>query len=170
MTDEAEIVNLDDCPMKPALMVGGIFTFLITLIPLANLACCIPLAIGGFVATARYASVYRIQVPLKMGMKVAILACLIGFGASTLLYNILWAAFDYRLDLSTYVALLNKLAEAMPEASEQLEETIEQLEMQTLGVVELVQQVVWVIVSSGIGGAIGGALATAMFKKGRLAQ
>ena len=104
-------------------------------------------------------------------MKVAILSCLAGFGASTALYDLLWVAFDYRIGLNWYLELLSNFAESAPESSrDQLLESIDILKSQKIGFGVVVQQALTVIVTSGIGGAIGGAVASSLFKKGSLAQ
>lgn len=171
MSDELDIVNLDDCPMKPALMVGSAIAFVFTLFPMSYALCCLPLALGGFAATTKFIFKYKVRLELKFGMKIAILACLAGFGASTVFYDLVWVAFDYRIGFEAYIAFLTGLAEsAPPPTGDQLLEAIELLREQSFGVGTLIQQVFTVILASGIGGAIGGALATAFFKKGALAQ
>ena len=171
MTEDPEIVNLDECPIKPALLAGGAMSFVLTLFPLSYALCCLPLVIGGFVATTTFVSKYRIRVEIKVGMKVAILSCLAGFGASTALYDLLWVAFDYRIGLNSDLELLSNFAESAPESSrDQLLESIDILKSQKIGFGVVVQQALTVIVTSGIGGAIGGAVASSLFKKGSLAQ
>ena len=171
MTEDQEIVNLHDCPPKPALMIGAAVSFVLTLFPLSYALCCLPLVIGGFVATATYISKYSIRIELKVGMKVAILSCMAGFGTSTFLYDILWVAFNYRIGLNWYLELLSSLADSAPESSrDQLLESIDLLKSQKIGIGVVVQQGLTVIVTSGIGGAIGGAVASSLFKKGSLAQ
>lgn len=167
MTDEPDIVNLDDCPAKPALRVGASIAFVLTLFPLG-----FPLLlISGFAATTTFIFKYKVRLELKYGMKIAILACLIGFGASTLVYDILWAFFGYRIGFETYVEFLLKLADSYPPASgDALRESIELLRAQTLGFGVVVQQALTIFLASGIGGSVGGALATFIFKKGALAQ
>jgi hypothetical protein len=171
MTEDQEIVNLDDCPPKPALLAGAAVSFILTLFPLSYALCCLPLVIGGFVATATYIIKYSIRIELKVGMKLAILSCLAGFGASTALYDILWAATDYRIGLNWYVELLGSLADSAPESSrDQLLESIDLLKSQKIGLGVVLQQALTVVVTSGIGGGMGGALASSLFKKGSLAQ
>ncbi len=171
MSDEPDIVNLDDLPIKPALLVGGSIAFVLTLFPMSYALCCLPLALGGFAATTTFIFKYKVRLDLKYGMKISILACLLGFGASTILYDVLWAGFDYRIGFDAYVSFLTGLAEsAPPPTGDQLLDSIELLREQTFGIGTLIQQVFTVILTSGIGGAIGGALATAFFKKGALAQ
>lgn len=171
MTEDQEIVNLDDCPPKPALLAGAAVAFVLTLFPLSYALCCLPLIIAGFVATAAYISKYKIRVELKVGMKVAILACLAGFGASTVTYDILWVVFDYRIGLNWYLELLSSFADSAPESSrDQLLESIDLVKSQKIGLGVVVQQALTVVVTSGIGGAIGGAVASSLFKKGALAQ
>lgn len=171
MTDDSEIVDLDACPAKPALITGGIVAFALTLFPMSYALCCMPLAIGGFVATSRYIFKYGVRLDLKYGMKIAILACLCGFGASTLFYDLLWLGIDYRIGLDWYVNFLADLAESAPESQrDQLLESIELLKEQSLGLGVVIQQVFTLILTSGIGGAMGGALASSIFKKGKVAQ
>ena len=167
MNDESEIVNLDDCPMKPALLVGAPIAFFLTLFPLG-----FPLvAIGGFAATTSFIFKFKVRIELKYGMKIAILACLIGFGASTLLYDLLWALFDYRIGFETYIEFLQQMAESYPPSSgDPLRESIELLKEQSFGFGVVIQQLLTIFVASGIGGAVGGALATFIFRKGALAQ
>ena len=96
-------------------------------------------------------------------MKVAILSCLAGFGASTILYDLLWGAFDYRIGLNWYLELLSNFAESAPESSRgQLLESIDILKSQKIGFGVVVQQVLTVIVTSGFGGAIGGSVASSL--------
>ena len=171
MSEEIEVVDLDQCPVKPALRVGGTIAFVLTLFPLSVAACCLPLIIAGFAATAAFIFKYRVTLELKFGMKVAILACLYGFGASTILYDFLWLGFDYRIGFETYVEGLMKFADSVPEAQrEEYLEGIEQVKAETFSGGVVVKQVMGIFVASGIGGAIGGALATAIFKKGPKAQ
>ena len=67
--------------------------------------------------------------------------------------------------------LLSSLADSAPESSrDQLLESIDLLKSQKIGLGVVVQQLLTVVVTSGIGGAIGGALASSLFKKGALAQ
>ncbi len=171
MSDEPDIVNLDDCSMKPGLIGGGAIAFLLTLFPMSYALCCLPLAFGGFVATTTFIYKYQVRLELKYGMKIAILACLLGFGASTIVYDLFWLAFDYRIGFEWYISFLTRLAESAPPPSgDRLLESIEILREQTFSIGTLIQQVFTVILASGIGGAIGGALATVIFKKGALAQ
>ena len=171
MTDEQEIVNLDDCPIKPALIPGGFVAFVLTLFPLSYALCCLPLILGGFTATTVFIRKYGVRVELKVGMKIAILACMAGFGASTFVYDVLWDVFDYRIGFEWYIDLLLALSDQAPEATrDELIESIEILREQTFSLAVLVQQFFTVIVTSGIGGAIGGALASSIFKKGAIAQ
>ena len=171
MSEESEIVDLDQCPIKPAIIAGGAVAFALTLFPLSVLLCCMPLILGGFVATTVFIFKYQVRLELKNGMKVAMLACLAGFAVSTLVYDALWLAFDYRIGMETYIGFLENLQESLPEESrEELQRGIEETKAQTFGVGTLVSQILMILVCAGLGGAIGGALATAMFKKGPLAQ
>ena len=171
MSDEPDIVNLDDCPMKPGLVAGGAVAFVLTVFPMSYALCCLPLALGGFVATTTFVFKYKARLELKYGMKIAILACLLGFGASTVVYNLFWLAFDYRIGFEWYVSFLTGLAKsAAPPSGDRLLESIELLREQSFGIGTFIQQIFTVILASGIGGAIGGALATVLFKKGALAQ
>lgn len=172
MSEESEIVDLDQCPIKPAIVTGGGIAFLLTLFPMSVVLCCLPLVLGGFAATTAFIFKYRVRLELKFGMKVAILACMAGFGASTLVYDALWLGFDYRIGMELQIDFLRQMQEASLDENtrEQFEKGIEEMRNQTFGSGTIVSQTVTVLICSGIGGAIGGALATAMFKKGPLAQ
>lgn len=171
MTEEPEIVDLDQCPVKPALIVGGAIAFVLTLFQMSVYLCCMPLILAGFTATTAFIFKYQVRLELKYGMKIAMMACLWGFGASTVVYDILWAGFDYQFGLDVYLEVLNRFSElASGDAKEQLIEGIEQLREQSFSIVSIFPQIMMVLIGSGIGGAIGGALATAFFKKGRLVQ
>lgn len=178
MSDIPEIVNLDDCSMKPALIAGSVVAAAFTLVPMSYAVCCLPLVLGGFVGTTVFIFKHRVRLELKFGMKIGILACLLGFGASTLLYDILWAAFDYRIGFEAYIGILEtfidqvvSLAGSDPSSTrEQLDDSIEMLREQSIGIGIVIQQIFTIILTSGIGGAIGGALATSFFKKGAIAR
>lgn len=170
MTEVPEIVDLDQCPVKPALRVGGAIAFVLTLFPMSVTLCCIPLILAGFAATRAFMVKYQVRLELKYGMKVGIMACLFGFGASTVVYDLLWVGFDYQIGMETYIELLNRFSELAPEeAKQQLADRLEQMRDQRFGFGSIFPQIMMVLIGSGIGGAIGGALATAFFKKGRLA-
>ena len=171
MSEEPEIVDLDQCPVKPALRVGGAIAFVLTLFPMSVALCCMPLILAGFAATTAFIFKYQVRLELKYGMKVGIMACLFGFGASTVVYDALWIGFDYQIGMETYLELLSRLSElASGEAKDQMVDGIEQMREQSFGFGSIFSQIMMVLICSGIGGAIGGALATAFFKKGRLAQ
>ncbi len=171
MSEESEIVDLDQCPTKQAIRIGGAIAFALTLFPMTVMLGCLPLILAGFAATASYVFEYRIRLELKVGMKVAMLACMAGFALSTLVYDALWLAFDYRIGMDTYLEFIRGLQEASPEETrEKFQEGIDEMQNQAFGFGTIVSQIVTILVCSGIGGALGGALATAIFKKGPLAQ
>ena len=129
MSEESEIVDLDQCPIKPAILAGGAVAFVPTLFPASVILCCMPLILGGFAATTAFVFKYRVRLELKFGMKVAILACLAGFAASTVVYDALWLGFDYRIGMEMQIDFLRQLQEASPDENtrEQFEKGIEEM-------------------------------------------
>ena len=95
MTEDPEIVNLDE-PNQTGIVGWGRCVICPDTV---STACPLLLAVGdrGFVATTTFASKYRIRVEIKVGMKVAILSCLAGFGASTAVHICSgWPRLSYR--------------------------------------------------------------------------
>lgn len=171
MTEVPEIVDLDQCPVKPALRLGGAIAFVLTLFPMSVALCCMPLILAGFAATTAFIFKYQVRLELKYGMKVGIMACLLGFGASTVVYDLLWVGFDYQIGMDAYLEFVAWMVELLPEESRpQVLDGAGESPKQAFGFGAVVSQILMIFVCSGIGGAIGGALASAFFKKGRLAQ
>ena len=167
MSDILEIVDFDECSVKPALLAGGGVAFVLTLNPLSVLL----LFLAGFVATSTFIFKHQVRLELKHGMKVGIMACLVGVGASTVVYDILWVLFDYRIGMEFNLELLAQFMEPLPDGGgETIQDQLDKVGEEQFGFGPIIQQLMSLFVTSGIGGAVGGALATAVFKKGRLAQ
>ena len=163
--------DLDDCPMKPSLIRGGAVAFVLTLFPFSLLICCLPLILAALVGVYDYTKRYGISLSIPQGMKVGVLCGLVGYGLSTLVYDALWIVFDHQIGMETYQNVFRSLLESLPpevvdEMGEEVTDSIDEMGDQEFHLAVLIQQIFGLILTSTIGGCIGGLVGSAMFKKG----
>jgi len=170
-SQEPAFRNIDECPMKPSLIRGGAVAFLLMFVPFALVICCLPLVAAALVGVFDYTKRYRISLDIAQGMKVGVLCCLLGYGAYTIFYDIVWAVFDYQIGVETYQNVLRGMIESLPpEAAELMDEgmseSVEEMSEQKFSILALIPQLFIAVLVSAVGGAIGGLIGSAMFKKG----
>ena len=167
MSDNSEIVDFDECSVMTALLVGGAVAFVLTVNPLGAFS----LFLAGVAGATAFIFKHQVRLELKHAMKVGILACLAGFGVSIVVYDFLWLAFDYRVGMEFNIEFVGQFMDPLADgSSEPLQDRLDKAREAPFGFATLVQQILGLFVMSGIGGAIGGALASVFFKKFRLAQ
>ena len=163
--------DLDDCPMKPSLIRGGAVAFVLTLFPFSLFICCLPLILAALVGVFDYTKRYGISLGVPQGMKVGVLCCLVGYGLSILFYVTVWAVFDHQIGMETYQSVFRSFLENLPpeivdDMGDEVTDSIDEMGELEFHVGMLVQQIFGLILTSAIGGCIGGLIGSAMFKKG----
>ena len=165
------IINLDDCPKKKSILIGSAVSFVLTINPMTVGLCCMPLIIGGLVSVFHYTKSFGVSISIVEGLKLGIFSCLLGLGASYVLYDFLWLVFDYQIGMETYLNFVESIVEKMgPEVAETYRKSMELSDPTKFTLMSLVSQIFSVAVSGAGGGSIGGLLGAAIFKKGPLAQ
>jgi hypothetical protein len=152
-----------------AMMFGGLVVFVLSLIPYVSLSsiCCLPQIAGALVAIHLFTSRYRLTVSAGQGIKLGILAVLFGSLAAWAVAIAMQLLFNYQLNLKETEAIMLKAYSRLgPDVVEKVKEAFEKQRAEGLTLGKMFIGLCTVLIASGIGGLIGGALGTALFKRG----
>ena len=173
-SSESEVVNLDNCSSKNALLVGALVAFVLSFVPILNAMCCIHLAIAGLITVFVYTNKHKIAIEVWQGIKLAVLAVFIGSALATLVYD-LGIAMTHDFDAGMLKEMIISQIESSGRGNtEQAVEFVEKVVPDELSAVHVVVivcfQLIAAALASFVGGAIGGSIGAASFKKGPLAK
>jgi len=149
---------------KQSIILGGLVSGLLSTSYLSfiNWICCMGVIAGAIVAVWHYTDTNELTIPTGQGAKMGVFAALIGLLVATVLNFILMkAGINHETALSEFI--INKFGDQMP--PEQLE-AIEAAMTKEKTILDYVKAIGMGAVAFSAFGAMAGAIAAKMFKKG----
>ncbi|MDA1029497.1 MAG: hypothetical protein O3B41_10670 [Bacteroidetes bacterium] len=147
---------------KQSIILGGLVAGLLSTSYLGIITCCLGVVVGAVVAVWHYTDTNELTVPTGHGAKIGAFAALIGLLIATVLNFILMQA-GINHETAWVEFMISKFGDQMP--PEQLE-AMEAAMTKEKTFVDYAQGIGISSIVSGLFGAIGGAIAAKMFKKG----
>ena len=168
-----EIKSIDDLQSGKAFAVGVVSTCLMSLVPGLNQACCIHYCIGAFLTVWVYASSNQATISVSHGIWVSFKAVLVGTLFGTGIY-LAYTLSQNGTDMTVFKEQIFEKLAAQGRDDPNVREMIDQFVPDEPGAAWIAMASFTIAfgatVTSLFGAAIGGSLASAVFKKGPLAQ
>jgi hypothetical protein len=151
-----------------AMMIGAGFIFVITFIPYSFMLCCLPQIFGALLAIHLFTKWHHLTLTYGEGIKLGILTALLGGLAAWVVAVAVMLLFHYQFNVKEVQAMMLKIFSHFnkPEMIDKMKEAFEAQKAQGLTFTQLLIGLCSTVVTSAICGLIGGALGTALFKRG----
>jgi len=168
--EESEIADFDALAARKSLLFGALTTFLLSFAPVVNFLCLLNTIGGGLVCVWHYTRSHAVSVTAKGGFKLAASAVFFGMaGVCAVLEIVLLSTggLDMTGFKESYIEQM--LSSGRPEQARMIEESFpDKLRGDEAGVIFALITIPFL--AALLGGAIGGPLGAALFKKGPVAQ
>lgn len=151
--------------MRMPIVIGAVVTAGLSLIPFANLTCCLPMIFGGLLATFLYSRGLTSPMAMSKGITIGLVTALLGGLLTVLIIDVVWLTQGYQIGAETMKETALWIASlAGEEAVESVREELEATGAQELTPAAFAMQIASAATISAVGGLISGSLGAALFK------
>lgn len=151
-----------------AMLAGAGLIFVLTFVPFASLACCLPQVGAALLAVHLFTSRYSLTLTPGTGIRLGIFTCLMGALASWAAAMGLYFLLDYQVGAKESQMIALKIAEMAggQQAVEQVRQALEQQRAQGMGMGTILASLLVGALMATLSGVLGGALGATFFKRG----